>query len=210
MKINNNAKMIEIFEYIKFIYKSKYLFKKLIIFFVVGIIVLTLSFVSRQLAIDSNNQYVNLIPGFINIKIVGNTGISFSILRGSNIHLILFVQSLPIIISLLVIAFSRNKLIDVCISFVFFGGLSNIIDRCIIDNYKFLSGIENINAVVDYLQFSFIKNSPIFNMPDVFIIVSTLVLIIYLFFSSFGIFSKRKDKLNEINNSHDKKEKVEK
>lgn len=202
MNNNNNQKIIEISEFIKSIYKSKYIFKKLIIFFIVGTIVLTCSFVSRQLAIDSHSQYFNLMPGFVNIRIVGNTGISFSILRGANISLILFIQSLPIVLSLLVISFSKDKLIDITLSFVFFGGLSNIIDRSVIDNYKFLSGLDNLNAVVDYLQFSFIENSPIFNVPDIFIILSTLVLVVYLLFSSFNIFAK-KDKLNKKNDLND-------
>lgn len=202
MNNNNNQKIIEISEFIKSIYKSKYIFKKLIIFFIVGTIVLTCSFVSRQLAIDSHSQYFNLMPGFVNIRIVGNTGISFSILKGANISLILFIQSLPIVLSLLVISFSKDKLIDITLSFVFFGGLSNIIDRSVIDNYKFLSGLDNLNAVVDYLQFSFIENSPIFNVPDIFIILSTLVLVVYLLFSSFNIFAK-KDKLNKKNDLND-------
>lgn len=202
MNNNNNQKIIEISEFIKSIYKSKYIFKKLIIFFIVGTIVLTCSFVSRQLAIDSHSQYFNLMPGFVNIRIVGNTGISFSILKGANISLILFIQSLPIVLSLLVISFSKDKLIDITLSFVFFGGLSNIIDRSVIDNYKFLSGLDNLNAVVDYLQFSFIENSPIFNVPDIFIILSTLILVVYLLFSSFNIFAK-KDKLNKKNDLND-------
>lgn len=200
--------MIGISEYIKSIYKSKYLFKKMIIFFVIGIIVLVSSFVSRQLAIDSHNQYFNLMPGFINVNIVGNTGISFSILKGAHISLVLFVQLLPIIFSMLIIFFSKNIIIDLTLSFVFFGGLSNVIDRCIIDNYKFLFGINNINAVVDYLQFSFIHNSPIFNVPDIFIMMPTLVLVIYLFFSSFNIFRKRKVESDDINNLSSDEEKL--
>ncbi|MEG0879317.1 MAG: signal peptidase II [Malacoplasma sp.] len=203
---------IAIYEYIKSIYKSKYLFKKLFIFFGIGILVLTASFVSRQLALESHTNNTQLIPGFITINIIGNTGISFSFLKDAHISLILFIQFIPVIIAFCVILLSRNIVIDISFSFMFFGGLSNIIDRCIVDDYKYINILENTNAVVDYLQFSFIKNSAIFNVPDIFIVLSSIIVITYLVVSSLILFTTGKHKSNKDNdhlNDETKKEQIE-
>lgn len=199
MKIKQNYhNFIPIWEYIKSIYKSKYLFKKLLIFFVIGLIVLTLSFVTRQLMLDSQTKNIALIPGFIGINIIGNNGISFSFLRNADVWLIYFIQCVPVVIAFFIISLSRNIWIDVTISFIFFGGLANVIDRSIIDVYKHIRIAQTNNAVVDYFQFTFIKNSAIFNIPDVFIVLSTLVVVVYLIVSTFIHYTDKKHQNDHI------------
>ncbi|MEG1010173.1 MAG: signal peptidase II [Clostridia bacterium] len=84
------------------------------------------------------------------------------------------------------------------ISFIFFGGLANVIDRSIIDVYKHIVIAQTDNAVVDYFQFTFIKNSAIFNIPDVFIVLSTLIVVVYLIISTFIHYIDKKHKNDHI------------
>lgn len=168
----------KIWIYLLKIYSIKFILKKIVIFLISGLIVLTISFVCRQLAIDSNKQSYVLINNFLNINIIGNTGISFSLFNNNSASLIYFIQSIPIILAFIFLIFSKYLLNDFFIGLVFFGGLSNIIDRSIIDNYLYITNIYKIDAVVDYLQFSFIPNSAIFNFPDVFIVIGIISFIL--------------------------------
>ena len=71
--------------------------------------------------------------------------------------------------------------------------MSNVIDRAIVDVYtnNIVPMEQTINAVVDYLSFSFINGSAIFNMPDVFVeIFPPGIKITVFFIQSFNIFAK--------------------
>lgn len=161
-------------KYVKQLYRSKYIIWKFIIFLVISLIVFTTSFVLRNNMLASTKQTYDLIPGFLTIYIIDNTGIAFSGLSNSSSSLVYFVQSLPIIFSVLFLLFTKSFSIDIGLSLVLTGGLSNIIDRSLFDSYAHLQ-INGLNAVVDYFQFSFIPNSAVFNFPDVSVIVGVII-----------------------------------
>lgn len=62
------------------------------------------------------------------------------------------------------------------------GGMSNVIDRSIVDVYthNIVPTEQTINAVVDYFSFSFISGSAIFNMPDVYVVAGVIIVLIKL------------------------------
>ncbi|MDE5545164.1 MAG: signal peptidase II [Malacoplasma sp.] len=159
---------------------KKHLLIKISIFLLIGFLIFLISFLTRNAMLNATETSWTLIPNFLDIKIIENTGISFGSLSQTSPGLVYFVQSLPIIIGLIAFIFSSHYFLDVGISMLFFGGMSNIIDRAITDVY-----LNNIlppekDAVVDYFQFSFIKDSAIFNFPDIFITVSVGLICLHI------------------------------
>lgn len=169
-------------ERLRKIYCSKYIIWKSIIFSIAAIITFTCSLVFRQQILDSKQYSWELIPNFLDIKIVQNSGIAFSGLQDQSSSLVYFVQSIPVIIGVSVLIFSNSIFIDIGLSFVLCGGLANIIDRTLPDNYQYLYMTNTENAVVDYLQFSFIKNSAIFNFSDVAIIFGIIIVVLFVIY----------------------------
>lgn len=198
-KINIKKQIIFLKQHLTKIYCSNIFKWKILIFIVCGFVVLLSSFLVREWALNSQTRSQSFLPGFIDIFIIGNTGISFSLLENSPSELIYFIQSIPIFVCLIVLIFSYSKIIDVFISIIFFAGLSNVVDRGLIDNYKYLYNIEEINAVVDYFKFSFIRNSAIFNLPDTFIVLSTIGLILFIITNSFMTVKKEREKKDNAN-----------
>ncbi len=197
---------VDFANHVKKLYRSKYIIWKAIIFLVVSLIVFTISFVLRNIMLNSTTQSYQLMPGFLDIYIIGNTGIAFSGLSDVSSGVVYFVQSLPIIISIAFLLFTKSISIDIGLSLVLTGGLSNIIDRSLFDNYTHLQ-INGENAVVDYLQFSFIKGSAIFNFPDVTVIVGVIVIGITLlvqFFKEWINDSEDKKNKSKLNQNTDK------
>lgn len=164
--------------YLITIYTPKLLITKLIIFAVSAFVIFLSSFLIRNYMINSQYGEYSFLKGFLEIRITQNTGISFSGLKNSSPWLVYLVQIIPIIISTIVLVFSKWLYIDIGLSMLLFGGLTNVIDRAIPDNYLHLShlNVDSMNAVVDYFMFSFIPNSAIFNLPDVFIIVGVITI----------------------------------
>ncbi len=173
---------------------KKHLLIKIIIFILIGFLVLLSSFLMRETMLNAKETYWVLIPNFLNIRITENTGISFGSLSDAGPSLVYFIQSLPIIIGFITFIFSSHYFLDVGISMLFFGGMSNIIDRSIPDIY--INGIlqDANNAVVDYFQFTFIKNSAIFNFPDFFITVSVGLICLHIIILWVKDYKKEKEK----------------
>lgn len=188
---------------LKKIYTNKLIIWKLLIFFIVGFSVLFSSFSVRHAMLNATSDSWTLIPGFLNIKIVENTGIAFSGLSSSSSSLVYFVQSIPIIIGGITFIFSTSLYLDFGISLLFFGGMSNIVDRSITDYYTNLNHLNNDNiyhAVVDYLEFNsnFINNFAVFNLPDVYVIFGVIVVAVIIIIISW-IKEYRQEKNNSKN-----------
>lgn len=128
-------------------------------------------------------QSISVIDGFFNITLVGNTGAAFSILSSNTILLILISI---VVLNLLYFCFIKEKnlndLEQISYGLLIGGIMGNLIDRVI--HMK----------VIDYLDFNiFGYNFPVFNLADIVIVVS-MILIIYQIIKGEinGISSKRK------------------
>lgn len=199
---NNNKNIFltywnKIKEHTKNIYSSKYWIYKIIAFSITAMIVLGISFGVRESILNSEIQSKDLIPNFLKMHIIGNTGIAFSNLSNSSVSFIFFIQIFPIIIMFIAIIFTKSIAIDIGLTMAIAGGLSNVIDRGVYDNYRYLSSIDSQYAVVDYLTFSFLPNSAIFNLPDVFVILGIIeigIYIIYYYVKTYIDEKKKKEK----------------
>lgn len=207
LKDNNNKSSFfnylnKVKKHLSNIYLTKYLYIKTIVFLIVSILVLSTCFGMREAILNSKETSWVLIPGFLNIYITQNPGIAFSGLANQSSSIVYLVQSLPIIVGGIVFIFSSKIFLDISILFLFFGGLSNIVDRAIVDYYpnnSYLNSLETVNTVVDYFQFSesFISNFAIFNLPDVYVIFSVILLVISILINF--VKEYRENKGNESN-----------
>ena len=114
---------------------------------------------------------IAIIDGFFNITLIGNTGAAFSILSSNTILLILISI---IVLNALYFGFIKGKNLNTTsqISFgLLIGGImGNLIDRVI------------HMQVIDYLDFNFFGfDFPVFNLADILIVVSMVLIIVQIF-----------------------------
>lgn len=179
------------------IYTKRYFSIKITIALIVAVFVLGFAFGIRQLILDSKETNGVIIPNFLELNVVLNSGIAFGWLQNSNIYLVYFVQIIPLLIAFGFWISIKSYYSDIALSFLIFGGLSNVVDRIIIDNFSVLTAynINNTNTVVDYLRFY--NNSAIFNLADVFVLLGISLLIIknitVSILSSFKNFKNKQD-----------------
>ena len=132
----------------------------------IAIVVFIVDYISKFLIVNYFNN-VTLIPDFLNINYVINTGAALSILNNN----ISFVIILNVIIFGLLIFYQRKfkntRLVCTSFGFIYGGLFGNLINR-IVKGY-----------VIDFISFKlFGYNCPIFNVADIFICVGVVLLII--------------------------------
>lgn len=110
-----------------------------------------------------------LIPKFIDITYVRNTGAAWGMLSDRTWLLISVTTVIMLVCICLIIKYgTRNKLLFWAMIFVLSGGIGNMIDRI------FRGG-----SVVDFLHFTFWQEFPVFNLADCAIVLGAFLLIIY-------------------------------
>lgn len=181
----DNLKSDEAKKYWSNILLVKNILIKFCAFILVGIFVMGWSFIARQIMIDH-------FP----YKIVPNQGVGFSIAANANTSVVYLIQSIPCIITFLIFFFVTNKWIYIGLFVIFFGGLSNIVDRAlplniyVINNTRFPP-----NAVVDYIPWF----NTSCNLPDIFITIGAIYTILVLVITIF-ITWKKESKKSKIPN----------
>ena len=148
--------------------------KWMLVFLVFAILSFTADRISKILVLKNlmGKPTVKLIPGVFELYYHQNKGIAWSMLEGQ-IALILFVGVLLtalVLYFVLKIPVDKKFQIIYILTGLFIGGaLGNMYDRI------------SLGYVVDFLYFSLI-NFPIFNIADVFIVVSVILFaVIFLF-----------------------------
>ena len=114
------------------------------------------------------NQSIELIPSFLNLTYVNNTGAAFSILSGNSwLFIIIAIISLNIIYLFFIKDKKLNNLEIGTYSLLIGGIIGNLIDRIL------------YGYVIDFLDFNiFGFDFAIFNIADSFIVISVVLLII--------------------------------
>lgn len=207
---HNKKNIIEIIcDYFKKANNKNTAIWKIAIFFSIALLVILPSFLIRDFMLKAENQSFNFMGNFIEGNIVSNTGVGLSI-ANQNPALAYALQGFSTFIPFVIFLFSQRKLMDIGSLFMFFGGISNFIDRSIYDDFIHLAnapGIVAENAVVDYWRFGFINDSFIFNYADLFISIGIILLIIS-FIILLIFFAKEEDKNNfkkEVENEKNNK-----
>ena len=127
------------------------------------------------------NQSIDIIPNFFRLTYVRNTGAAFSILSGSRwLFVILSIVSLNIIYRYFIYDKELGKKDTIIYSLLQAGIIGNLIDRVL------------FGYVIDFFDFNiFGYEFAIFNVADIFIVVSIILLIIVG--DKDGIFSRKRN-----------------
>lgn len=150
--------------------------KRLIIEIIAFVVLVIMDQYTKFLAVQylKDKPPVSIIPKVLELYYLpnGNTGAAFGLLQG---HQFLFIAIAIIVVAVIgYILFNipegnKYRLISVLLLFIAAGGVGNMIDRAM-QSY-----------VVDFIYFSII-NFPIFNVADIYVSVSTVVIAIYMIF----------------------------
>jgi len=142
----------------------------LVVYFLISALLVGLDQWSKYLTVQniSLGETKELIPGFLSLTHLRNTGAAWSLLEGKMIffYVITVIVSV-VIIYLLIKNYKKSIWYSVGLSFVLAGAIGNFIDRV------------RLGYVVDMLQTDFM-NFPIFNVADSTLVVGVICIFIYL------------------------------
>lgn len=136
---------------------------------IIALICTILDQLSKYIIISSLSLYetIPVIKGFFSITYVQNIGAAFSILSGKSVLLIIAAIVMIIILNYYAVKSTPSTLETICYGILSGGIIGNLIDR-LFRNY-----------VVDFFDFNiFGYNFPVFNLADIFICLSVVVIII--------------------------------
>lgn len=137
--------------------------------FIIAIIALLLDQASKILVgmYLSINESVTVIKNFFSITLCHNTGAAWSILQNKSILIIIFSVTALIIIYRFMFLFKTNKRNNLAFGLLVGGIFGNMLDRIV------------YGYVRDFLDFKILSyDYPVFNVADIFIVVSVILLII--------------------------------
>ncbi len=136
--------------------------------FIISIFLIILDFISKLLIVNFLKIDLFLIPNFLYLTFVTNTGTFWGLFSNINIFfMILSIIVLSLLIYIITVKTTLNKLNTILYSLVISGIIGNLIDR-IIRGY-----------VVDFIGIKiFNYNFPIFNFADIYIVIGVLLFIL--------------------------------
>ena len=148
------------------------------------IVLVILDQLTKHLAVKylMGNEGKTLIPGVLELLYLENTGIAFSLLKNQMVLFYIITVIISIAIIILMTKIPNNKRFHILyylLGVLLAGALGNFIDR-IVHHY-----------VVDFIYFSLI-NFPVFNVADIYVTCSVIVLAILF------IFYYKDEELSEI------------
>lgn len=116
-------------------------------------------------------QSIKVVENFFSITYVRNDGAAWSILSGNRIFLIMITIVAMILIYVFFIKNKKlSRLENVTYGILYSGIIGNLLDRIF------------IGSVIDYLDFNiFGYNFPVFNLADMCIVISVILLVILIF-----------------------------
>jgi signal peptidase II len=139
-----------------------------IYFLLTAVCIMTADQVTKYIIIQKvpENSSIELIPGFLSITHIRNTGAAFGLFQGyTEILTVISIIAIVLIIILKSILNLNSSFYNVCLGFVLGGALGNLIDR-------FLVG-----EVTDFINVRFI---PVFNIADSSILIGFSLIIILI------------------------------
>ncbi len=147
------------------------------VYIITALLLCTLDQLSK-LAAERYLQYahpIQIIPGLFNLQLNYNPGIAFGLFSSYTTFFALVALIMVIVITWLIRSSHRNqRLFRWALTFQLGGALGNLLDRSLREN-----------GVVDFLDFYVRWHGkthtwPTFNMADVFVVIGTFFLVVYL------------------------------
>ena len=143
------------------------MYKKLFIYTIIFVFIDQIS--KGLINIGMNlNQSIEIIPNFLNLTYVHNTGAAFSIFEGAKWF---FIITAIIVLNIIYIFFIKDKELKnseiVIYSLLISGIIGNLIDRVV------------FGYVIDFIDVN-IFNFAIFNLADSFIVIAVVLLLIMM------------------------------
>ena len=114
---------------------------------------------------------ITCIPGVIDFHYVPNDGAAWSILSGERWFLVALTSLIIVALFAFVLMgkFRRYKMFNISATLIIAGGIGNLIDR-MVQGY-----------VVDFIKTTFME-FPVFNVADCFIVVGSILLLVFFLF----------------------------
>lgn len=150
--------------------------KKLQIFldFVILFVLLAFDQITKQIVTNTlkvNGDFV-LIPDVLELHYLENRGAAFGMLQGQKLFFIVVAIVICVLFTYFLVKIPTEKsyiFMRICLVAIMAGAIGNMVDRIL---YQF---------VVDFIYFKLI-NFPVFNVADIYVTVSTAVLILVVLF----------------------------
>lgn len=118
------------------------------------------------------NSSVEVIPNFFKLEYLENRGAAFGILQNKQWFLIVFTSLILVFVAYFLIRYRKenHKIINISLSMIIAGALGNLFDRIV---YKY---------VIDFIcvHYKDIYYFPTFNVADMFVVIGTFLLAIYI------------------------------
>ena len=138
------------------------------------------------------NGPVDIIPDVLQLHYCENQGAAFGILEGQRVFFVFLALVFFLFMAVIIAKLPNEKKfvkLNIVFTFIFAGAIGNTIDR-ILNGY-----------VTDFIYFKLI-NFPIFNIADIYITVSTVLVIIFILFcykdEDFAFLKKKKANTRDI------------
>ena len=147
----------------------------MILTLIVTILLIALDQWSKYLATTYliGNGLITVIPGFLGLRYIKNTGAAFSMLSNSTAFLIAVTSVALIVMAYFIFIKKYGETFErFCFVLIFAGGAGNLIDRV-------LNGF-----VVDYFEFLFMDFA-VFNVADVYVCTGIGLYAIYVLYTEF-------------------------
>lgn len=121
----------------------------------------------------ADGTVMTVIPYFLGLRYLENTGMAFSMLSGKTVFLAVITAATLIIMAYFLFVKNYGERFErFCFILIFAGGVGNLIDR-VFQGY-----------VIDYFEFLFMDFA-IFNVADVYVCVGVGLYAIYTFYTEF-------------------------
>lgn len=133
----------------------------------------TKTIVSNNLVLGEKKQ-IEIIPDFLYLAYVRNTGGAWSILSGATWLLTLFSAFAVVVVSYYIFKKNVNNVYMILGALIVSGGLGNFYDRIV------------YSAVIDFIEsYPFGYAFPIFNVADIFVVIGSFSIIGYSYYEDF-------------------------
>ena len=152
--------------------KKNFLKKENVIYLILILIIFFLDRYSKLNVINNFNENIYYLNAFINLDLIWNTGVGFGLLSSTSnfIYNLITVLIGSIILILIFITFTSNKIEKIIFSLISGGALGNFFDRIY------------FKAVPDFIDLHF-KNFHwfTFNIADIFITIGLIFMLAHAF-----------------------------